>query len=150
MSALYTAVRLAGDWVTLPSALSLDGVFDTLVDALPLGTHRGQLRLADGQEVGFRATVTDVHGEDGVTDGEIFVDDANVAKLAAAESELTRLRAALQAIADRQPAQHVGEPHRGERHVDKKSAYYAGVFDGRKDGLHEASSLAAKALGGGT
>lgn len=65
-------------------------------------------------------------------------------------AEVTRLRAALQAIADRQPAQHVGEPDRGERHVDKKSAYYAGVFDGRKDGLHEASSLAAKALGGGT
>ena len=66
------------------------------------------------------------------------------------EAEIARLRAALQAIADRQPAQHVGEPDRGERHVDKKSAYYAGVFDGRKDGLHEASSLAAKALGGGT
>ena len=72
------------------------------------------------------------------------------ARVRDAESELTRLRAALQAIADRQPAQHVGEPDRGERHVDKKSAYYAGVFDGRKDGLHEASSLAAKALGGGT
>ena len=72
------------------------------------------------------------------------------ARVRDAESELTRLRAALQAIADRQPTQHVGETHRGERHDDKKSAYYCGVFDGRKDGLFEAAEMARTALGGGT
>ena len=66
------------------------------------------------------------------------------------EAEIARLRAALQAIADRQPTQHVGETHRGERHDDKKSAYYCGVFDGRKDGLFEAAEMARAALGGGT
>lgn len=68
------------------------------------------------------------------------------ARVRDAESELTRLRAALQAIADRQPTQHVGDAHRGTMHDDRKSAYYVGVFDGRKDGLLEAADMARAAL----
>ncbi len=64
--------------------------------------------------------------------------------------EVARLRAALQAIAERQPTQHVGDAHRGTMHDDRKSAYYCGVSDGRKDGLFEAAEMARAALGGGT
>lgn len=64
----------------------------------------------------------------------------------AALAEVTRLRAALQAIAERQPTQHVGDAHRGTMHDDRKSAYYCGVFDGRKDGLFEAAEMARAAL----
>ncbi len=61
-------------------------------------------------------------------------------------AEVTRLRAALAGIAALQTTPHVGEPHRGERHVDKKSAYYAGAFDGRADGRFECAEMARKGL----
>lgn len=62
------------------------------------------------------------------------------------EDDCDRLRAALSAIAALQTDRPVGAPHRGSDAVDRKSAYYIGVFDGRADARFEASEMARAAL----
>lgn len=139
MSALYTAVKL-GDaaWRDLRRRLTLGGVFDALDGGVPPGEHRGLLRLENGEEVGFRVTMGDKPGPDGLFSMEIHVDDANEAKLAKAEAEVTRLRAALSAIAALQTEEPFPDPDKNDFALWQER------------GRHEASSLAAKALGGGT
>ena len=69
-------------------------------------------------------------------------------RAARGEAEVARLRAALSAIAALQTDRPVGAPHRGSDAVDRKSAYYIGVFDGRADARFEASEMARAALEG--
>ena len=143
VSALYTAMWVAdGPWKVFDAYVSLDGVSDLLLDALPLGEHTGALRLVDGQEPDFTAKVIEV-GE--LIDIEIWVADVNEAKLAAAEAEVTRLRAVLESIA----ALQTEEPD--DEDVDLfgtsgDEGYAYGVHHGKRCGKNEAAEMARAGL----
>ncbi len=144
MSALYTAVKLGDAWRDLRRPLTLDGAFDAIAGTIPPGEHRGLIRLVDGQEVGFRATIGDTVGPDGLVDMEVFVDDANVAKLAKAEAEVARLRAALVEIRGLQPCEP--DPWPPTDRDTKMEHFWAGREEGKARGRYEAAEMAQKAL----